>query len=66
MMHSRTEDSGAAVSAANRKGNVSKRFFQWLSLGIGTIVMRTWKFGFKKKNTVVLEHDCLTGRRQVC
>ena len=47
------------------KEGPKKKFFTWLGLGVGTVVSRTWKFGPGKKHTIVLEHDCMTGRRQV-
>jgi len=50
-----------AVKQTKKKG----KFFEWLGLGVGTVVARTWKFGPGKKHTIVLEHDCMTGRRQV-
>ena len=49
------------VKQTKKKG----KFFEWLGLGVGTVVARTWKFGANKEHTLVLEHDCMTGRRQV-
>ena len=49
--------------ASKQKTSKKRKFLEWLGLGMGTVCARTWKFA--GGHTVVLEHDCMLGRRVV-